>query len=60
MTAARVGVLEPEELKKLHRLGDDPAVATPTPDVGEPVRVAVAAEHRAALLGPYGATVGGG
>jgi hypothetical protein len=52
--------LEPEELKKLHRLGDDPAVATLTPDAGEPVRVAVAAEHRAALLGPYGATVGGG
>jgi hypothetical protein len=56
---ARVGALEPEELKKLHRLGDNPAVATLTPDRGEPVRVAVAAEHRAALLGPYGTTVGG-
>jgi hypothetical protein len=40
VTAAQVGVLEPEELKKLHRLGDDPAVATLTPDAGEPVRVA--------------------
>ena len=53
---ARVGALEPEERKKLHRLGDDPAVATLTPDVGEPVRVAVASEHLAALMGPYGAS----
>lgn len=60
VTAATVGALEPEESKKLHRLGDNPAVATLTPDVGEPVRVAVASEHRAALLGPYGSTVGGG
>lgn len=56
----RVGALEPEELKKLHRLGENPAVATLTPDIGEPVRVAVASEHRAALLGPYGTTVAGG
>ena len=60
VTDARVGALEPEQLKKLHRLGDHPVVATLTPDVGEPVRVAVASEHRAALLGPYGTTVGGG
>jgi len=60
VTAASVGALEPEELKKLHRLGDHPAVATLTPDVGEPVRVAVASEHRAALLGPYGTPVAGG
>jgi hypothetical protein len=59
VTAASVGALEPEELKKLHRL-DHPAVATLTPDVGEPVRVAVASEHRAALLGPYGTPVAGG
>lgn len=57
VTAARVGVLKPEELKKLHRLGDHPDVATLTPDVGEPLRVAVATEHRAALLGPYRTTV---
>jgi hypothetical protein len=60
VTAARVGALEPEELKKLHRLGEHPTVATLTPDVGDPVRVAVASERRAALLGPYGTTVGGG
>jgi hypothetical protein len=59
VTAASAGVFEPEELKKLHRLGDHPAVATLTPDVGEPVRVAVASEHRVALLGPYGAPVAG-
>lgn len=59
MTDASVGVLEPEALKKLHRLGE-PAVATLTPEVGEPVRVAVASEHRAALLGPYDTTVGTG
>ena len=59
VTAAAVGALEPVESTKLHRLGDNPAVATLTPDVGEPVRVAVASEHRAAL-GPYGSTVGGG
>jgi hypothetical protein len=60
VTAASVGDLEPEELKKLHRLGDHPAVAILTPDAGEPVRVAVASEHRAALLGPHGTTVGEG
>jgi hypothetical protein len=60
VTAASVGALEPEELKKLHRLGDHPAVATLTPDVGDPVRVAVASEHHAALLGPYGTPVAGG
>jgi hypothetical protein len=58
VTAASIGSLEPAERKKLHRLGEDPAVATLTPDVGEPVRVAVASEHRAALLGPYATTVG--
>jgi len=51
--AVRAEALEPEELEKLHRLGDSPTVVTLTPDVGEPVRVAVASEHRDALLGPY-------
>lgn len=59
VTAATVGAFA-EESKKLHRLGDNPAVATLTPAVGPPVRVAVASEHRAALLGPCGSTVGGG
>jgi hypothetical protein len=60
VTAARLEVLDPEELKKRHGLGDHPVVATLTPDVGEPIRVAVAAEHGAALLGPYGTPVAGG
>jgi hypothetical protein len=59
VTGATIEPLEPAELKKLHRLGDDLAAATLTPDAGEPIRVAAAAEHRAALLGPYGATVTG-
>ena len=54
-----VGAFEPQELEKLHRMGDNPTVATLTPDVGEPVRVAVAYEHRTALLGPYGTAVEG-
>lgn len=48
------------ELKKLHRMGEHPAVVTLTPDDGEPVRVAVDAEHRAALLGPYASPVAAG
>jgi hypothetical protein len=59
VTGARVGTLAPEDVKKLHRLGDNPTVALLTPDAGEPFRVAVASEHRAALLGPYGTPVGG-
>ena len=35
--------LEPEDLRKLRRLGDNPTVATLTADGREPVRVAVAA-----------------
>ena len=59
VTGVTIEALEPDELKKLHHLGDDLTAATLTPDAGEPIRVAVAAEHRAALLGPYGATVTG-
>ena len=57
LCALGILALEPTELRKLHRLGENPALATLTPDVGEPVRVAVACEHRAALLGPFGAAV---
>jgi hypothetical protein len=53
VNAVDIGTFAPEELKKLHRLGDHPAVATLTPDQGDRVRVAVAAEDRSALLGPY-------
>jgi hypothetical protein len=59
VTAAHLDALEPEELKKLHRLGDNPAVVTLIPDEGDPVRVAVANEHRATILGPYGTPVSG-
>src|SRR6478672_683444 len=59
VTAARIGALEPADLKKLHRLGEHPAVVTLTPDEGEPVRVAVTSEHREAVLGPYGTPVPG-
>ena len=60
VTDARVGDLKPEELKKLHRMGEHPAVVTLSPDEGEPVRVDVDAEHREALLGPYASPVAGG
>jgi hypothetical protein len=57
VTSARIEALEPDELTKLHRLGDNPTVARLTPAVGEPLRVAVASEHRAALLGRFGTRV---
>ncbi|MGC1814332.1 MAG: hypothetical protein WA696_09370 [Solirubrobacterales bacterium] len=44
---------DPEEHKKLHRLGDDPAVVTLALSEGEPVEVAASAERRGALLGPF-------
>ena len=57
---ARIVAVEPQEMKKLHRLGDNPTVATLTPAGGDPLRVAVASEHRSALLGPYGTTISHG
>ena len=54
---ARIRAVEPDEQKKLHRLGENPTVATLTSDVGDPLYVAVASEHHAALLGPYRTTV---
>jgi hypothetical protein len=60
VTDARVGALEPEQLKKLHRLDEHPAVVTLTPDEGKPIRVAVAPKYRAALMGPYASPVPGG
>jgi hypothetical protein len=59
VTAVHLEALEPEERKKLHRLGDNPAVVTLIPDEGEPMHVAVAPEHRAAILGPYAGRVSG-
>jgi hypothetical protein len=57
VTGAHLEVLEPDELKKLHRLGDNPTAVAFTPDAGESLRVAVASDYREALLGPYAATV---
>jgi hypothetical protein len=54
----RVGTCTPEESKRLRRLGQNPVVATLVPDDGDPVRVAVAADHRVSLLGPSGSQVG--
>lgn len=42
-----------EERKKLHRLGDDPAIATLAAADGETVEVAAAPEQVSALLGPF-------
>jgi hypothetical protein len=44
---------DPEELKKLHRLGDDPTIATLVLAKGETVDVAAAREQSSALLGPF-------
>ena len=47
---------DPEEHKKLRRLGEDPVIATLALADGETVEVAVAPEHRSSLLGPFAAT----
>ena len=44
---------DPEERKKLHRLGDEPAIATLVTADGETVDVAAAPEQVSALLGPF-------
>ena len=44
---------DPEERKKLHRLGDEPAIATFVAADGETVEVAAAPEQASALLGPF-------
>jgi hypothetical protein len=60
VTDAHVEAPKPEDLKKLHRMDANPVIITLTPDMGDPVRVAVAPEHRAAVLGPYRDAVSGG
>jgi hypothetical protein len=42
-----------EEQKKLHRIGDDPAVASLTLADGTSLEVATRHEHRSALAGPF-------
>jgi hypothetical protein len=44
---------DPEERKKLHRLGDDLAIATLAIVEGETLEVAAGSEERSALLGPF-------
>ena len=43
----------PEDLKRLHRMGDSVVVATLTTDNDTVLQVATAIEHRSALLGPF-------
>jgi hypothetical protein len=43
----------PETMKKLHRLGDSPSVASLTLDDGTTIDVAARQENRSALLGPF-------
>ncbi len=42
-----------EERKKLHRIGDQPVIATFELAEGGTLEVATGAEHRSALLGPF-------
>ena len=44
---------DPEERKKLHRLGDGFAIATLASAEGETLEVAVRPEERSALIGPF-------
>ena len=48
--------VDPEERKKLRRLGDEPAIATLTAADGETVEVAASSEQASALLGPFART----
>ena len=43
-----------DERGDLHRLGDDPVIASLTPVDGGTIQVAARREHAAALLGPFG------
>ena len=50
---ATLRAADDEELKKLHRLGKDPTVATLTLAGGEILKVASRSEQGTALLGPF-------
>jgi hypothetical protein len=45
--------IEPETLKKLHRLGDDPLLASLTLDGGAKIDVAARRDDGSTLLGPF-------
>ena len=47
----------PEERKKLHRLGHDPVIASLALTEGDTLEVATARDRRSALLGPFGPIV---
>jgi len=47
-----------EDLKKLRRLGEGPAVVSLTTNEGISLQVATTVEHRTALLGPYAGAAG--
>jgi hypothetical protein len=46
--------VDPETVNKLRRLGESPAVASLTLSGGAMIDVAAAADHRSALIGPFG------
>lgn len=50
---ASLRIPDEEEQKKLHRLGDDPAVASFALADGTSLEVATRHEHRSALAGPF-------
>ena len=54
VTGAVLRAANPEEREKLHRLADDPAIATLALAEGETLEVAVAPTFSSALLGPFG------
>ncbi len=57
---ATIRSADAKERDKLHRLGDEPAIATLATTDGDPLEVAVANDRRSALLGPFAAAGGTG
>ena len=53
VSSATLRTPDPEEREKLHRLADDPAIATLVDAEGAPLDVAVSPEQRSAMLGPF-------
>ena len=51
--SASLHIADEKEQKKLHRLGDDPAVASLALADGTSLEVATRHEHRSALAGPF-------
>ena len=53
VSGASLRAADVEERKKLHRVGDQPVIATFELAEGGTLDVATGAEHRSALLGPF-------